>query len=160
MNLTQFIFKNKKKLSSYSKLLITKDSSYKISSLKNYLYENIFMDNYGDPILDDNKNLLGYKIDENKFVSVITYKNSENLLCNSVSVRELGETDLSLKHNFLREWVDTKVEGGFIREFNKIKYFYDTNNKLINVEKVYTYPTLPIIKKDIKLDHRIGTIDF
>jgi len=42
----------------------------------------------------------------------------------------------------------------------KKEYYYDENNQLINVEKVYHYSSFPIIKKDLKFDNKIGTIDF
>jgi hypothetical protein len=62
-----------KKLSSYSKSQIEKDSSDKISGLKNYLYKDVYMDNYGDQVLNKNNNLIGYKISETDYGSVKTY---------------------------------------------------------------------------------------
>src|SRR5258706_422156 len=64
------------------------------------------------------------------------------------------------KYCELISWLDIKTDTGFIREFNKNKYYYDKNNKLINVETPYNYPSLPVQKKDLTLDKKIGTIDF
>src|SRR5258706_766872 len=64
------------------------------------------------------------------------------------------------KYFELISWLDIKTDTGFIREFNKNKYYYDKNNKLINVETPYNYPSLPVQKKDLTLDKKIGTIDF
>jgi len=66
---------------------------------------------------------------------------------------------LDFKPYILREWVDIKTETGFTREFNKNKYYYDTKNNLINVESIYSYPSFPLIKKTLKLESKIGTID-
>jgi hypothetical protein len=73
-------------LSSLSKINIKNTSNF--SNLKkNYLYKNIYMDNYGKPVLDKNNNLIGYKLKEGKYVSIETYYNENNLLCNKVSIR-------------------------------------------------------------------------
>jgi hypothetical protein len=53
------------------------------------------MNNYGDPVFDKNNHLIGYKISESKYASILTYYNNENLLCNKVSIRDLSDTDLS-----------------------------------------------------------------
>jgi hypothetical protein len=120
------------------------------------------MDNYGDPVYDKNKILVGYKISENKFATIKTYYNDNNLLCNEVSIKGLGGKDLnlSLQEASLIFGVDTKTEFGFVREYNKTKYFYNKNNKLINVESSYSYPTFPTVKKEAELDKKIETIDF
>jgi hypothetical protein len=68
--------------------------SEKSLNLKAYEYQNIVMDNYGDPILDKNNNLIGYKISHNKYASVEIYYNENNLLCNKVSIRELDGNNL------------------------------------------------------------------
>jgi hypothetical protein len=61
------------------------------------------MDNYGDSVLDKNNNLIGYKLFNNQYVSIKTYYNNENVLCNKVSVRDLDENNLSFKPYILRE---------------------------------------------------------
>jgi hypothetical protein len=55
------------------------------------------MDNYGEPLYDKYKNLLGYKIEENKSASIKTYYNDNNLLCNKVSIREFDRINLEFK---------------------------------------------------------------
>lgn len=40
------------------------------------------------------------------------------------------------------------------------KYFYDKNNKIFNVEVIYTCPQFPLYKKDLNLNDKIGTLDF
>ena len=91
-----------KKLLSYNNSLIEQDSSDKISGLKNYLFKNVYMDNYGDPVLDLNSNLIGYKLYNNQYVSIKTYYNNENLLCNKVSIRDFDNINLSFKPYILR----------------------------------------------------------
>jgi len=136
-----------KKLLAYNNSLIDQDSSDKISGLKDYLYKNVYMDNYGEPVLNKNKSLIGYKLFNNQYVSIKTYYNNENLFCNKVSIRDLDKTNLSFKPYILREWTDTKTDTGFIRDYNKNKYYYDKNNKIINVESIYTYSSFPLVKR-------------
>ena len=149
-----------KKLSYWTKSLIEKNTSNKISNLKNYLYKDVFMDNYGDLVLDKNKILIGYKLQNNSYISVKTYMNNENLKCNKVSIRDFDANNLTFKPYILREWIDTKTESGFIREYNKTKYFYNNNNELINAESSFSFPSFPLIKKAKHISSKIGTIDF
>ena len=152
-----------KKLSAHSKSFnnpIEKGSPDKISGLKNYLYKNIYMDNYGEPVLDLNKNLIGYKLNNSQYISIKTFYNENNLLCNNVSIRDFDANNLTFKPYILREWTDIKTDTGFIREFNKNKYYYDKNNNIVNVESTYTYPSFHLIKNSVKLDSKIGTLDF
>jgi hypothetical protein len=69
--------------------------------LKNYLYKNIIMDNYGDPIYNKNNHLIGYKLNYSEYASILTYYNENNLLCNEVSIREFNEVKLSFEGNIL-----------------------------------------------------------
>jgi hypothetical protein len=71
--------------------------------LKNYKYANIYMNNYGDPILDKNNNLIGYRINSKTNASVITYYNNNNLLCNKISISEFDENNLT----FINEPMDS-----------------------------------------------------
>ena len=143
-----------KKLSAWSRKFNIINSAEKPLGLKNYMYKDIIMDNYGDPVYDKNNNLIGYRIDNNKCVSIKTYYNENNLLCNKVSIREFDENTLSIKNYSLKNWVDIKIDTGFIREYNKKKYYYDINNNLINVESEYTCSSFPISKKDVKFDKK------
>jgi hypothetical protein len=54
------------------------------------------MDNYGEPVLEKNKNLIGYQIDENNFVTIETFYNENKFLCNKLSLRDLSEKGLKL----------------------------------------------------------------
>ena len=132
----------------------------KVNKLRDYEYKNISMFNYGKLILDKDNKWLGYKLKDREFVSVITYFNKDNLLCCNVSVKDIAEINKPVKYSNLISWLDTKTDSGFIREFNRRKYYYDKNNNLINVEVMFNYSSFPIEKKDVKLDHKIGTIDF
>jgi hypothetical protein len=55
------------------------------------------MDNYGDPILDLNNNLIGYKINDIDYASVKTYYNENNLLSNKIEIKEFDQTFLTFK---------------------------------------------------------------
>lgn len=62
--------------SRYQASLINNQTYSELSlNLKIYKYANIFMNNYGDPIFDVNKNLIGYKISNNTYASVKTFYN-------------------------------------------------------------------------------------
>jgi hypothetical protein len=82
-NLSKFSVQDNKKLSE------------KANKLKNYLYKNIIMDNYGDPLYNKNKNLIGYKLSDNKYASIKTYYNDDNLLCNKVEIKDFDLNELS-----------------------------------------------------------------
>jgi hypothetical protein len=133
--------------------------SDKPAKIKKYGYKDIFMSNYGDPLYDKDNKLLGYKINDSEFASVVTYYNNDNLMCNKVWVRDITELNKALKGSILISWLDIKTDFGFIREYSKKKYFYDLNNNLINVEVEYNYPSFPIQKKDASLDLKIGSLD-
>jgi hypothetical protein len=117
------------------------------------------MDNYGDPIYDKNNNLIGYKINDFEYASVITYYNEDNLLCNKIYIKELNCT-IQNKNESLISWLDIKTEKGFIREFDNIKYFYDKDNNLINVKINISCSKFPYHKKNLALNNKIGTLDF
>jgi len=94
-----------RELSSWSKQKdldnITKKSYEKANSLKDYSYKNNFMDNYGavnPPLFDKKNNLIGYKINDIECVSIETYYNNENLLCNKVSIKEFDSINQSFKN--------------------------------------------------------------
>ena len=77
-------------------LLINKTLSEKTLKLHNYLYSNIYMNKYGDPVYDRNKNLIGYKLNEKKYATIFTYYNENNLLCNKVFIRFMAEWELRI----------------------------------------------------------------
>jgi hypothetical protein len=132
----------------------------KINNLKFYLYKDVYMSNYGDPVYDKTNNLIGYKINGIDYASIETFYNEDNLLCNKISIREFDQIKLSFNGDISLSWLDISTEFGFIREFNKLKYFYDKNNNLFNVETKYFCSQFPLYKKHVSLDQKIGTIDF
>ena len=107
----------------------------KAYNLLNYKFKDIIMDNYGDPVYDRNRNLIGYKLDNNNYVTVQTYYNENNLLCNKVSIKEFDLRTLTFRFETFITWVDIRTEFGFVRDFNKIKYYYNHKNILFNIEK-------------------------
>ena len=147
------------KLSSWTKSSIKNTPDYS-NLIKDYAYKDILMDNYGEPVLDSKKNLLGYKIKEGKFVSIETYTNADNLICNQVSIKEFDQSNLSFIGDPITSWIDVKTEFGFIRELKNKKYYYDKNNILFNVETTYSCMQFPLLKKAVTFDNKIGTIDF
>jgi len=96
-----------------------------------------------------------------KYASIITYYNDDNLLCNKVFIKELNKINLPLNEDCepIDSWLDVRTELGFIREYNKKKYYYDKFNNLINVEVYFTSSQFPLYKKDKELNNKIGTID-
>jgi hypothetical protein len=151
-----------KEISSSSPSLLVSNNTYseKAFKLKIYEYSDIYMDDYGDPVLDKNKNLIGYRINESEHISLKTEFNYNNQLCNKVSIKEFDEISLTFKNKIINSWVDIRTEFGFIREYNDKKYYYDKSNILTNVEVSYNCSQFPVNKKDTKLDEKIGAIDF
>jgi len=141
-------------------LVNNKIFSDKVLKLQRYLYDDIFMDNYGDPILDKNKNLIGYKINENKHITIETFYNDENLLCNKIIIKEFNNKSLSFIGEPIDSWVDIRTESGFIREYNNRKYYYDKFNCITNVGINFSCPQFPLHKKDLNKKDKIGTLDF
>ena len=113
----------KKKISPWSKPFDVKVPLDKIARLKNYLYKDIIMDNYGDPVYNKDNDLIGYKMNENKYCSVYTYSNIDNLICNKLLIRDLDKINLLFKGEVIDSWTDTKTESGFVREYNRSKYY-------------------------------------
>ena len=117
------------------------------------------MDNYGDPVFNKDKDLIGYQIGEIGFASVFTYKNIDNLICNKVLIRDFDKINLLFKDEVIDSWTDIKTESGFVREYKRSKYFYDNNNNLIHSEIKFSFPKFPILKKENHPNNRIGSID-
>jgi len=136
-----------------------KNYSEKYYKLKDYDYKNISIDNYGEPVLDKNNNLIGYKISNVEYASVETYYNDDNLLCNKISIKELDKVGLKFLNEPIDSWLDIRTEFGYIRELNNTKYFYDKKNNLINVEIKYNQPQFPVYSMDSNLNNKIGTLD-
>ncbi len=132
----------------------------KISKIKNYPFGNILMDRYGDPIFKAENKLIGYKINKSECASLKTYYNDENKICNEIFIKEFNESNLTFKKDVIISWIDTKSDNGFIREFDGVKYFYDNNDNIYNVEKIFKYKDFPISTIDKKYDDKIGTLDF
>lgn len=138
------------------------NNSDKENRLKIYKYRDNFMDNYGIPVLEKSNSLIDYKINEFEYISLITYYNENNLLCNKVSIKIFNPDNLSFEGEAITTWIDTRTNFGFIRdrELNKNKYYYDKDNCLINVEINYNQPKFPVFKYDSSLNEKIATIDF
>lgn len=109
----------------------------KAENLKKYHYEDIIFGDYGDPILDNNKNIIGYKINSTDCAMVHKFYDKNNNNCNEVSVRDFNPETNTFGDESLISWIDTETERGFTREFEDIKYFYNKENKIYNVEKIF-----------------------
>lgn len=144
-------------LDSNSTSTLKKISSDKANNIKIYSYKDIFMDKFGDPILDDSNSLIGYKLNDEELAIVTSYYNPDNQLCNKVSVKDINSPNES---EALITWIDTQTNTGFTRVFKKNKYYYNLENKLINVETPYSCSAFPPHKKEIKQRELIGTIYF
>lgn len=117
----------------------------KVKKLKDYKYKNVVMNDYGEPVFNNNNNLIGYKINDNEYASIETYYNNENLYCNKVSILGFDVVNLPLnlkEKSVMTTWIDIKTEFGFIRELDNIKYYYNINNILFNVEVTYNQPNI------------------
>jgi len=68
-------------------------------------------------------------------------------LSNKISIQEFDETNLLFIGEPINSWTDIKTEFGFIREYKKLKYYYDNKNNLTNVEVSYNCPQFPLHKK-------------
>jgi len=75
------------------------------------------MGNYGEPLLDKNKNLIGYELNKNEYATVEVYYNDNNLLCNKVSIKEFDKINLSFNPETFNFWLDVRTEKGFTREY-------------------------------------------
>lgn len=136
------------------------NSSNKINWLKNYKYKNIYMNNYGTPVLDKNNHLIAYKINDFEYASIETYQNENKRLSNKIEIKDFNIETLSFEGYKITSWIDVKTDFGFVRELNNTKYYYDNNNILFNLEIQYNQPKFPIYKLDTRLNDKIGTIDF
>jgi len=134
--------------------------SNKAFKLHSYEYDTVHMDDYGDPVLDKNNLLIGYKINESEYVTIETGYNENFQIYNKVSVKEYKEVNLTLKDETINSWVDTRTEKGFVRELGVNKYFYDKFNRITNVKVSFNYNQFPLHKKDLELNVKIGTLDF
>lgn len=138
------------------------NESNKIKKLKDYKYKNNFMDNYGEPILNKNNNLIGYKLNGKEYALIKTYYNADNLLCNKIFVQGYDISNLPLTgktSDVLTTWIDIQTDFGYIRELDDMKYFYDKNNNLFNLEINYNLPKFPVYKQTSSLNNKVGTID-
>jgi len=115
--------------------------------LKKYRYESIIMGNYGNPIFNKENTIIGYKFNSYEFATVNSYYDNNNNLCNEVLIKEFDENTLTFNNDVIISWLDIKRDKGFTREFNNVKYYYDGNNKIYNVEKKYNCKEFPLIEK-------------
>ena len=68
-------------------------------------------------------------------------------MCCNVTVKDIKELNKPVKDSHLISWLDIKTEFGFIREFNRRKYYYDKFNNLTNVEVNFNFFFFPYRKK-------------
>lgn len=60
-------------------------------------------------------------MNETDYATVETYYNENNLLSNKVEIKEFDENNLTFKKDIHFSWIDTKINKGFIRYYNKKK---------------------------------------
>jgi hypothetical protein len=65
----------------------------KTEKLKDYEYAKIFMGNYGEDIFNHRNEKIGVKLNENEYATVLSFKNSENNLCNFIQIKEFNEKE-------------------------------------------------------------------
>ena len=99
------------------------------------------MGQYGTEILDDNNNVLGYKISDNK--AIVVKKSSTKLgeECNLVTIKSIDNINdkITIKNiddninNFIN-WIDIKKGDGFVRVQGNTNYYFNNNYiyKVIN----------------------------
>ena len=87
----------------------------KVSRAKNYVFKDNYMNSYGTPILDKNKNLIGYKLNDVDHASIRTYYNDKNLLCNEVSIKQFDEISKRFFGEVTASWIDIKTGEGYTR---------------------------------------------
>ena len=131
----------------------------KAENLKKYYYEDINFGDYGEPLLDNYKNIIGYKINSTDCAKVHKFYDKNNNNCNEISIREFNPETNTFEDETFISWIDTETENGFIREFEDIKYFYNKENQIYNVEKIFECLPFPSYHTDKIKDNKIGTID-
>jgi hypothetical protein len=75
--------------------------SKKANKLKKYAYENIIMDNYGEPIFDKENIKIGIRISKYECATIDSYYDKENNYCNKVSIKEFNEKNLTFKDDVI-----------------------------------------------------------
>jgi len=85
-------------------------------------YNHLLMNKYGEEIFENNV-LIGYKFKENEGVLVKKKINKLEQEYNEVTVLELKDSVFIRNNvNELIKWTDTKIENGFIREIDQLKF--------------------------------------
>ena len=132
----------------------------KADRLKDYYYKSTFFDQYGEPVYDkENNKIIGYKLNDTEYATVHNYLNLNNKLCNEVSIKDFNAETNTFGNETLISWIDIKTDKGFIREYEGIKYFYDADNKIYNVEKSFNCQDFPVTSKESTHNKKIGTLD-
>jgi len=144
------------------KKIILNDNSIQ-KRIDNFIsdYKHVFMDNYGKEIRVNNK-LIGYKLSDNKGAVVHKMKGANGLSVNLVTVKEIINDKFNLENmdfNIIK-WSDTQTEDGFIRDFNKIKIYFNKLNNISKIEGEYSFPDFPITNIDMEYNDKIGWLDF
>ena len=131
----------------------------KMDNIQEFEYKNILFGEYGNPVLGDKNKENLINLNDQEYAIVETTLNDSNFIINKVIIWDKHEK-LYTKETSLKCFQDTKTENGFIREFNSVKYFYDLDNKIYNVEKEFICQPFPIYGKAENYDFKIGSIDF
>jgi DNA polymerase type B, organellar and viral len=135
----------------------------RLSKISINKYNQVLMDKYGTEIIVDNK-VIGYKLSSSEGLIVTRNEGVNGLSINFVMVKEIIngklEDNCTNDKSNLVKWTDTKTDNGFIREFNKMKLYFDLEGCMYKTEGEYYFPYFPI--SNIALDHdtKIGTLDF
>lgn len=82
---------------------------------------------------------------------------------NIVTVKEIingklvveGETD----SDFIK-WKDTKTLGGFVREMDRMKIYFNEDGAVNKIEGEYYFPDFPVTDIDFESNLKLGAIDF
>ena len=115
-------------------------------------YNNILMNNYGDPIII-NGLVTSYKINNNE--SILLHKGINDT--NFIKVKNLNTYD---DKHIITTWTDTKKDFGFIRNKNGINYYFNHQGSIFKTEATYNFLDYPDDNIHSELDTNIGTIDF
>jgi len=117
------------------------------------------MNKYGEEIFENNV-LIGYKFKENEGVLVKKKINKLEQEYNEVTVLELRDSVFIRNNvNELIKWTDTKIENGFIREIDQLK-FYFKDDMVYKIEGEYHSLDFPVNDLEYNYNNKIGTLDF
>ena len=122
-------------------------------------YNHLLMDKYGEEIIENNT-IIGYKINKNEGVSVKRFINKLGQECNEVTIKELIDGKFKKSNiNELIKWCDIKIDEGFIREIDELKFYFNKKGDSIKMEGSYKYPMFPVNDIEYTYNDKIGSFD-